>query len=134
MKGATSKILMTPCSSYPGRGNTQKDLAKHKCLNAKTIWSCHWGFELNLAFELCHSTLTGYLGFVICHCLALHPQISRLDLFILQKVFACSLQDDPPVFQHICPVSHLESIADVLLNQQDGDSLLAQLLYDVEDF
>jgi len=30
---------------------------KSKCLNAKPTLFCHWDFELDLAFELCHLTL-----------------------------------------------------------------------------
>jgi len=37
---------------------------KSKCLNGKTTSFCHWGFELDLTFELCHLILLGIYPFV----------------------------------------------------------------------
>ena len=43
------------------------------------------------------------------------------------------LQHHPAVFQHIAPIRQFERLVRVLLHQEDGHPLLAQLLYGVED-
>lgn len=52
-------------------------------------------------------------------------QVGFLDEVFVKKVLALSLQDDTPIFYHIGPIGYLQSPLDILLNQEDSNTLVA---------
>lgn len=55
-------------------------------------------------------------------------------MFTLEELTTGPFQDHSAIFQNICPVSYLQGMPDILLNQQDSNPMLTQRLYDLENF
>ena len=70
----------------------------------------------------------------VAYGIALQTQICFSYEFFLKKLFTVSCQGNPPIFQHVCPISYLQGLLHILLNQEDGNALVTESLYDVKDF
>src|SRR5262245_65805391 len=55
------------------------------------------------------------------------PQIGDLQPLVIEQVPARSLHDDPSVFEHIGTVCDLQNVMHILLDNQDGVLLVAEV-------
>jgi len=49
-------------------------------------------------------------------------------VLVLEKLLALSLQHDAACLQHVAAMSEFQGVVHILLHQEDGDSLLVDLL------
>ena len=60
-------------------------------------------------------------------------QIGVLDIRVFQKILACVVQANLAGFQYVAPVSQIQRLVGILLDQEDGDAFLAKLADDLEN-
>ena len=63
----------------------------------------------------------------------LSAEVGLAYLGIGQQLFTAALHDDMSMLHHIAPVGQLQRLVGILLDQEDGHALAAQLLNDLED-
>src|SRR5512136_301383 len=60
------------------------------------------------------------------------PEICPLDVGVVEEIPRLPLEHAPPVLEHVPPGAELEGVADVLLEEEDGQPLPAELLQGAE--
>lgn len=47
-------------------------------------------------------------------------------MIVLKELSAFAFQHDPAVFQHVSPIGYVQSLPDILLDEKDGNAVVAK--------